>query len=72
MAKPLIKFDLKVDKKDLKHVQEMPERMAEGLFEGATENLFSHGEILRRGKLLPIVDDDHPKIDQGGQGGDLE
>ena len=58
MTKPLIKFDLKVDKKDLKHVQEMPERMAEGLFEGmqqalalaekSTKSVYLSGKALHR------------------------
>ncbi len=58
MAKPLIDFKFKVDKKDLKHVEEMPERMAEGLFEGmqqalalaekSTKSVYLSGKALHR------------------------
>ncbi len=58
MAKPLLDVSLKVDKKGLKHVKEMPERMAKGLFSGmqdalalaekTTKGVYLSGKALHR------------------------
>jgi phage gpG-like protein len=54
----MINIKIKVDKKDLKHIEEMPKRMTEGLFEGmkraltlaekSTKSVYLSGKALKR------------------------